>query len=262
MLCARSFTHSLPCPGLLNCSRRLTCRLTRHSLSSSPIRMSGQVIEHVVLFNVKDKTDPAKINAMIDGLSGLKSLDMVLHLTAGPIYRQRSSGLNFNHLLHSRYRTKDDLRNYSDHPNHLSVVRESALPICEDIMAVDWVVAGDLDGPISPSPGSTMRLQFIKLKEGLGESEKAEVMGVIGGLKEKLGESGISITQLSCGENFSPGRAKGFSIASIGVFSGINELDAATGMAEIAAEKDKVRDYIDGLVVVDYVVPSAQSASL
>ncbi|GAB4853736.1 hypothetical protein Ancab_017929 [Ancistrocladus abbreviatus] len=43
---------------------------------------------------------------------------------------------------------------------------------------------------------------------------------------------------------------------------GIKELEMVAEMAERAAEKDKVRDYVDGRVVVDYIVPAAQSTSL
>lgn len=103
-----------------------------------------------------------------------------------------------------------------------------------------------------------MRVQFVKLKDGVGEREKGEVFEVIGGLKDKVG----CIDDLSFGENFSPGRAKGFSIGSIGFFPGIDELGSVDGNVEIAKEKDKVRDYIDSLVIVDYVVPSPQPASL
>lgn len=139
----------------------------------------------------------------------------------------------------------------------MDVVKCSVLPICEDLMAVDWVAQIPETGS-GLEAGAAMRVKFIKLKEGLGETEKGELLKVVGGLDEKIN----GIEQLSFGENFSPARAKGFSIASIGVFPGLSELDAADQNVEIAKEKDKVRDYIDSLVIVDYVVPSAQSASL
>ncbi|GAB2291879.1 hypothetical protein Dimus_026129 [Dionaea muscipula] len=244
-------------PPLSAAHRVLVSR--RHPLSSN-IRMSStqtELIEHIVLFKV-NPTDPAKVKAMVDRLNGLKSLGMVLHLTAGPINRLRSpEPLHFTHLLHCRYRTKDDLNSYAGHPDHLAVIRAN-LPICEDTMAVDWV-SQCLDGdPISPLPGTAMRAQFVKLKEGLGEKETEEVVGVIGGLKGKLGE----VDSISVGVNFSPARARGFSIGSIGFFPGMRELEAAAEKQEVAAEKDRVREYIDGVMVVDYIVPSAQSASL
>lgn len=125
-------------------------------------------------------------------------------------------------------------------------------------MAVDWV-NDNLNGQIVVKPGSAIRLQLIKLKDGVGEREKSDVFEVISGLKEKL----AGILQLSFGENFSPGRNKGFEICSIGVFTGVDDLNALEGNLEIVKEKDKVRDFIDDLIVVDYVVPSfVQSASL
>ncbi|XP_062091123.1 stress-response A/B barrel domain-containing protein UP3-like [Humulus lupulus] len=234
---------------------------TSTSYFSSKITMSSsstQTIEHIVLFKVKDDTDPSKVNAMVNGLSGLKSLDQVLHITAGPLLRNRSSTLNFTHMLHSRYSSKEDLNAYSQHPNHISVVKESVLPICEDIMAVDWV-AEDLQGPVSPSPGSALRVTFLKLKENLGEEKKSEILGVIKGIKNSFGQ----IAQLTCGENFSPGRAKGYSIASIAVFPGPSELEAVDSNEELVRlQKEKVKEHLESVVVVDYLVSSPQSASL
>ncbi|KAL2927889.1 Stress-response A/B barrel domain-containing protein UP3 [Bienertia sinuspersici] len=238
--------------------RPLFSRHTRISMSSSSSSSSSSTIEHIVLFNVKPTSDSSQLSAMVNGLNSLNTLPMVLHLSAGKLHRNRSSSLSFTHLLHSRYHTKEDLANYSAHPDHLSVVRSSVLPICDDIMAVDWE-SDKINGQTEVKPGSAIRLQLIKLKEGVNESEKREVFDVISGLKEKVG----GIEQISFGENFSPARAKGFEICSIGVFGGVNELDAVEGNSEIGKEKDKVRGFIDDLVVVDYVVPpSSQSASL
>ncbi|KAF8406801.1 hypothetical protein HHK36_005922 [Tetracentron sinense] len=39
--------------------------------------MSAKTIEHIVLFNVKDDTDPSKVTSMVNGLNGLSSLDQV-----------------------------------------------------------------------------------------------------------------------------------------------------------------------------------------
>lgn len=224
----------------------------RMSSSSPPPQ---QVIEHVVLFKVKDQTEPSKVNAMVSGLNGLTSLDQVLHLTAGPVLRTGSSLFSFTHMLHSRYSSKDDLGAYSAHPEHLRVVRESVLPICDDIMAVDWVAEG-FSGSVAPPPGSALKLSFLKLKENSGESVKDEVLGVIRGIKEGSG----AVEQLTCGENFSPARAKGFSIASIAVFKGVAEMEAAESNKELVeSSKEKVRDYLDGVIVVDYLVPGSAS---
>ncbi|KAL0333714.1 UNVERIFIED_CONTAM: Stress-response A/B barrel domain-containing protein UP3 [Sesamum angustifolium] len=240
----------------------------RFPLRSSPsIRMSSsdshpnpnQIIEHIVLFKVKPETDPSAVNAMITNLNGLSSLDPVLHISAGPVSRCRSNSLTFTHMLHSRYRTKTDLTAYSDHPTHVSVVSNYIKPIIEDIMAVDWV-AEDFSGPADVPPGSALRLTILKLKDGAGESGKSEVLRVVSGVKEKF----PSIEQLTAGENFSPGRAKGFSIGSIAVFKGMKELGELDSESELANEqKDKVREFLDGVLVLDYAVAaSVQTASV
>lgn len=124
-------------------------------------------------------------------------------------------------------------------------------------MAVDWVT-DDFSGPVAVPAGSALRVTFLKLKEGAGESEKARVLEVIGGIKGVF----PVIEQISFGENFSMGRAKGFSVGSVAVLPGLGELekvDEDEGRA--GAEKDKVRDLIESVIVLDYVVPEQQQSS-
>lgn len=125
-------------------------------------------------------------------------------------------------------------------------------------MAVDWV-ADALQGPVTAPPGSAVRVTFLKLKDNLGDEVKGEILEVIGGLREKLGPN----VQLTVGENFSPARAKGYSIASIAIFPGANELEAAASDQEMAElQKEKVREHLESVIVVDYIVPPPQTASL
>ncbi|KAI3507861.1 hypothetical protein L1887_22856 [Cichorium endivia] len=150
-------------------------------------------------------------------------------------------------MLHSRYRSKEDLREYAVHPEHVRVVIENIKPIVDDIMAVDWMSD---DASVSSKPGSAMRVTFLKLKENLGENEKAKVLEVIGGIKDQF----QSIDQLSLGENFSHDRAKGYTIASIVVLPGSTDLEALDSNVELVKlQKEKVRDSIESVVVVDYL---------
>ncbi|XP_026447106.1 stress-response A/B barrel domain-containing protein UP3-like [Papaver somniferum] len=228
------------------------------------IKMSSstQTIEHIVLFKVNEKTEPTKINTMLNRLNNLISLDQVLYLSAGPIFRNKSasSSYNFTHLLHSRYKSKEDLNGYGVHPDHQSVVKENVLPICDEIMAVDWV--SNLENGSSSlvvKPGSAMKITFLKLKEGLGETEKGVVLNTISGIKNGVGKDFIE--QISFGENFSP-RAKGFTIGSIAVCGGVEELDKLDLNQEgVEKEKEKVRDLLDGVIVLDYVVPNSLSTA-
>ncbi|KAK6248761.1 hypothetical protein QUC31_020326 [Theobroma cacao] len=258
MLCLKARPlFSSPFPLTYSSPKYLKRPLTLSTKTpKSSITMS--IIEHVVLFKVKDDTEQAKVNAMVNGLNGLVSLDPVLHITAGPVLRTRSPISNFTHMLHSRYKSKEDLSAYSAHPDHMRVVKENVLPICDDIMAVDWVADND-PAPLSPPPSSAIKLTFMKLKENVPSDAQGEILGVIKGIKE--GISGIQ--QITCGENFSPARAKGFSLASIAVFTGVEEMEAAEGNEEfVNLQKQKVRDYLDGVIVIDYVVPSSSSSSL
>ncbi|KAL9688622.1 hypothetical protein QQ045_033045 [Rhodiola kirilowii] len=214
---------------------------------------STETIEHVVLFKLKPQTPPAKLSAMLDGANSLKSLNQVLHLTAGPIHRNASSpsAPTFTHMLHSRYSSKSDLSTYNSHPDHIRVVREFIFPICDDLMAVDWISHAPSFHPIVTPPGSAMRVTFLKLKNGLAESVKAEAIEVVKGTKKLFGK----IQQSSCGENFSPDRAKGFSIASLAIYPTLTDLEEADAAVEILEEqRKKIGEFVDEVVAVDFVV--------
>ncbi|KAL3623611.1 hypothetical protein CASFOL_032427 [Castilleja foliolosa] len=243
----------------------------RSNFRSSPsfIRMSSsdsnsnpspnQIVEHIVLFKVKPDADPSAVDAMVKNLNGLISLETVIHLATGPVSRCRSDSLAFTHMLHSRYRSKADLNTYTYHPTHLGVVSNNVKPVCEDIMAVDWV-ADDSSGRAVISPGSAVRLTVLKVKEGAGESGKSEIVKVLRGIKEKC----ASIEQLTVGDNFSPARAKGFTICSIAVFKGNTELKEFVADTEASnVQNGKVKEFLDGVLVLDYTVTaSTQTACL
>ncbi|KAJ8427016.1 LOW QUALITY PROTEIN: hypothetical protein Cgig2_013334 [Carnegiea gigantea] len=213
---------------------------------------STSTVEHVVLLNVKDGTDTSDVAAMLDVLNSLRSLDMVKYLTVGPIHRTQSTSLKFTHMFYSKFLSKDDLAGYTASPAHADVAVTTVMRVCDDIMAIDWVA--DIPVGSGPKPDSAIRVQFA---EGgvRREREKGEVLEVIGGLKLKV----RGIEEFNFGENFSPEYAKGFSVAWMEVFPGVSELDSAKESIEIVKENDKVRDYVESFLLVDYVVPSVQS---
>ncbi|KAG6431660.1 hypothetical protein SASPL_109742 [Salvia splendens] len=196
--------------------------------SSAP----SQIIEHVVLLKAKPSADPSAVNEMIRNLNGLATLDSVLHISAGPVSRCRSTSLTFTHMLHSRYRSKSDLASYTHDPVHVAVVAGYVKPVVDDVMAVDWV-AEDFSGPV------------MKVKD---KSGKGEVLEIARGMKGKFD----AIEQLTAGENFSPERSKGFSIASIAV---VKELEA------LGVVSDVVSEHFDDVVVLDYAVPAQKPAA-
>ncbi|CAL9219558.1 unnamed protein product [Arabidopsis halleri] len=210
----------------------------------------SSIVEHVVLFKLNDDdVDSNKINSMVNGLNKLVNLNQVLHLSCGSIHRLSSTtASDFTHVLHSRYRSKEDLNAYAIHPDHVRVVKESE-SIREDIMAVDWI-ADQVPETLAPPPGSVGKITLLKLKENVSDEPKLEIMEVI---KEKF--QGITV-----GENFSPGRAKGFSIGSVSYFRDLGEIEAVD--AQMMLHEDKIRDYIDDTIVVEFVVPSSSSQAI
>lgn len=123
-------------------------------------------------------------------------------------------------------------------------------------MALDWKNE-NLDRADSGSSGSAMRVQLVKLKERVGEREREEVMEVIGGVEGKVeGLSGVSY-----GVNFTPGRAKGFGIGCIGFFDGVRELGEGVRSEVVEKEKERIRGYVDGVIVADYVLPGKKDPS-
>ncbi|KAL5701623.1 hypothetical protein ACHQM5_026940 [Ranunculus cassubicifolius] len=213
----------------------------------------NQTIEHVVLFKMKPNTDQSKIDALMKGLSELRSIDNVLHLTTGSVHKiLSSSSLKFDTFLHSRYPSKHDLDNYMACDQHMDLVNNLSDPVCEDFMIVDWVVDHDDEGLDHPPSGSAMRVTFLKLKEellSLGESEKEIVLKMI---EEQLGV--CLVKQHTFGENYAI-HAKGFSIASLAVFANEDELDKAGSSEEFAERlKEKLKEFVENVFVVDYLV--------
>ncbi|KAJ4882183.1 dimeric A/B barrel domainS-protein 1 [Raphanus sativus] len=199
----------------------------------------SQMIEHIVLFKVKDDVDSDKIDAMVDGLNSLATIDQVLYISAAPIHRLRSASA-FTHVLHSRYRSKEDLSAYVAHPDHLRVV-EATMPIWEDIMSVDWI-AHQAPGILKPPAGSVGKVTLLKVKENVTEEAKKEIMEVV---KEKSHE-------ITVGENFSPARAKGFSIASVAYFKDLGEVEVNEELV-----KEKIGGYVEDTIVVEFMVPTS-----
>lgn len=97
------------------------------------------MIEHIVLFKVKDTVPAGATRAMIDGLSGLKArIPGIVDLSVGTNVSERSKG--FTHGLVVRFRDRAALDDYLPHPAHQEVVRELIRPIVEEVVAVDYEV--------------------------------------------------------------------------------------------------------------------------
>jgi len=206
------------------------------------------IIEHVVLFRIKEDAPQSAIDSMLKQVNSLVSLEEPLHLTMGPLVSIQSSNslssFSFTHMIHSRFRSKEDLHAYAVHPTHLAVIKDNK-PIVDHTMALDWIT--EVHGnDLVLQHGSALQVVFFKLKEGLGEEVKDEVLKGISGIQHE------KAVQFNCGENFSPGRAKGFSIGSVTVFPGLTELQEADS-DEKFGKYDKVKENLDTVLVLGYV---------
>ncbi|GFS43478.1 stress responsive alpha-beta barrel domain protein [Actinidia rufa] len=201
--------------------------------------MSAQIVEHIVLFKVKPDTDPSKADSMVNALNGLRSLDQVLHLTAGPLHRTRSSPS----LSPTCSTAATDPRTIS---TPIRVTRPTSAR----------------RGHLGPPDLRRRHGRRLDRRNRPGRTgPRKEVLGVIGGIKDRF----PAIDQISVGENFSPARAKGFSICSIAFLPRLSELEALDSDSNselVESEKSKVRGMLESVMVLDYVIPQLQGASL
>lgn len=94
------------------------------------------VIEHVVIFKIKPETPPHKISSMTDALNNLKWLiPQLTEMHAGINFSPRNKG--FEVMLVSRFKSREDLKIYMDHPEHKKVIDTYIHPIREDLIVGD-----------------------------------------------------------------------------------------------------------------------------
>ncbi len=95
------------------------------------------MIDHLVLFTVRDDASGEDVRGLLGALAGLKdTVPGVIDLSVGENFSERSGG--YTHALFARFRTADDLKAYAGHPDHLSAVEKlDALTIGERVV-VDY----------------------------------------------------------------------------------------------------------------------------
>ncbi|KAL5707983.1 hypothetical protein ACHQM5_018827 [Ranunculus cassubicifolius] len=214
--------------------------------SSNPYPMH-ETIEHIVLFKMKPS---ANLDILIQELNNLRHLPGVLYLTSGYVFEMYSSNsrCEFTIFVHSRFRSKQDLDAYMCHPKKLRFTKTYTEIYYEDYMIVDWVTYHQ-QPLVNPIVGSALRVTLFKLKdEGWGRI--CEVIG------EELGEAVVQQTfgQSYIGRTYRPA-AKGFSIASLGVFEGVYKLRALDESVEFGKKlEEKLKGAVEEVMVIDYIV--------
>ena len=79
------------------------------------------MIDHLVLFTARDDAPPGDMEDLLATFQRLKgSIPGIVDLTIGENFSERSGG--YTHGLFARFQTRDDLRSYLEHPEHLSAV--------------------------------------------------------------------------------------------------------------------------------------------
>ena len=81
------------------------------------------MVDHLVLFAVKDEASSEDVEDLLSSLRALRSsVTNVMDLSVGEDFSGRAKG--YTHGLFARFRTSDDLRAYLNHPEHLAVVEK------------------------------------------------------------------------------------------------------------------------------------------
>lgn len=212
----------------------------------------AQIVEHVVLLKVKEGTAPESIDALVTALRGLRYLDMVLELTAGPVLKGVPS--EFTHALHSRYKDKADLGAYQAHPDHVDVVVKHVLPLSDNILSIDWEATPE--GSVPAEELGALRIALLKPKEGVKPED-------FGQLLESLTNYKGHAIEASSGTNFTPARAQGYQ------WGFLLRFDSAAALEEFSADPQlrqlqeaKVKPLVESLLVVDLGKESVGSAKL
>ncbi len=95
------------------------------------------MIVHLVLFKWKEEATSESILATIEALKRLKSkIPNIIDLSCGKNFTNRAQG--FQHGLMVKFRDRNDLESYQNHPAHQEVVQNLIKPILADIIALDY----------------------------------------------------------------------------------------------------------------------------
>ncbi len=94
------------------------------------------MVDHLVLFAVKEDAAAEDVEELLSSIKGLRSsIPNVIDLSAGEDFSGRGKG--YTHGLFVRFRTVDDLRAYLEHPDHQAVV-EKLDALTTDRLVVDY----------------------------------------------------------------------------------------------------------------------------
>ncbi|KAJ7533476.1 hypothetical protein O6H91_13G050800 [Diphasiastrum complanatum] len=210
---------------------------------------SACVIEHVVLFKVKPETPSDKVQALLDGIYGLRELDGVLDLTLAPVLNlwpaHISWAAGFTHVLDGRYKDKASLDAYTISSAHVSVVENYVKPIIYGLLALDWEAKPS--PPVNEGLG-VIRTALLKLKEGVTAEDIETLLMTFNSYPNIF----PCVGQVSAGPNFSPARAQGYNYGYVAQFKSVKELEELTANSDhVALMETKVNPHVESFILVD-----------
>ena len=95
------------------------------------------MIDHLVLFTVKENASSEDVDDMLEGLRALRnSVPSVIDLTVGENFSDR--GGPYTHGLFARFQTPDDLQAYLKHPDHRAAADKLNTFANKDRIVVDY----------------------------------------------------------------------------------------------------------------------------
>lgn len=95
------------------------------------------MIDHLVLFTVKEEASPEDVDDMLQSLRALRSnVPSVIDFSVGENFSER--GGPYTHGLFARFQTPDDLQAYLKHPDHRAAADKLNTLANSDRIVVDY----------------------------------------------------------------------------------------------------------------------------
>ncbi|QDU64703.1 Stress responsive A/B Barrel Domain protein [Planctomycetes bacterium Pan216] len=95
------------------------------------------MVEHIVLFEIKEDASNESVMSMLEGLRRLKGeIPEIVELAVGRNFSDR--GKSFEYGLLVRFESPEALEAYRKHPAHQDVLDRLIKPVVSDVLAVDF----------------------------------------------------------------------------------------------------------------------------
>jgi hypothetical protein len=102
-------------------------------------------VDHIVLLKLKSDVTEKQIQSLKDGASSLVEIDGVESVTIGSMFvedwmQDRRGDPSINYGIRVRLASKECLKMYQTHPDHVKVIKEKIAPLLDaPVLAYDWV---------------------------------------------------------------------------------------------------------------------------